>query len=269
MNHTPDLGEGVHAEYEDLSPLKVRIATHRKYSEVPDDPDAAIRDALGLPSNADLLDIGCGTGQFLHDLTPAHRGRLVAIDTSPEALHATRTDRITALQASADNLPLADNEFDIVTARHMLYHVPDPLAALTEARRVLRPGGTFVATVNHPGGLPNTHALVRQAVADVGLTPSPSPTNEMNSDTLPPLVSRVFTHLHVTHYDNALRFDQPEPLTAFAIALLAFCGAGPDTAPAQHQQLTAAITTRVTHWFSNHPGQPWTDPKGYSLVRAT
>ena len=57
-------------------------------------------------------------------------------------------------QAGADALPFPDASFDVLTARHMLYHVPSVPAALAEFRRVLKPGGRFLATTNVAAYMP-------------------------------------------------------------------------------------------------------------------
>ncbi|MEV5242593.1 class I SAM-dependent methyltransferase [Streptomyces cinnamoneus] len=261
--------DAVTAEYADLNPLQVRITTHRLYSEHPDNPDATVRERLQVPSDADLLDIGCGTGQFLRDLDhDGHTGQLTGIDTSTEAVRQTATGRVTALNASADNLPFAPGTFDIVTARHMLYHVTDPLQALREAARVLRSGGTFAATVNHASTAPRTHDLVRTVIQDADAAPSTdSPVNAVNSDTLPPLLRQVFGNVTTVRYDNALVFSRPDPLAEFAVALLPFNGiAATDTA---YDRLAEKIRARALRWFSDHPGQVWRDPKGWALCSAT
>ena len=56
-----------------------------------------------------------------------------------------------AQQGDAAALPFSDAAFDVVTARHMLYHVPDVAAVLAEFRRVLKPGGRFLAVTNAEG----------------------------------------------------------------------------------------------------------------------
>ncbi|MEU5053699.1 class I SAM-dependent methyltransferase [Streptomyces sp. NPDC021096] len=261
--------DAVTAEYADLNPLQVRITTHQLYSERPDNPDTAVRDHLRVPSDADLLDIGCGTGQFLHDLDHhGHTGRLTGLDTSPEAIRQTAVGRVTALHASANNLPFTDGAFDIVTARHMLYHVPDPAQALREARRVLRPGGVYAATVNHARTAPRTHDLVQAVIEDARVMPSAgSPVNAINSDTLPPLLHKAFGNVTTVRYDNALVFTRPQPLADFAVALLPFNGI-PTTNP-EHSWLAEEIRARAQRWFSDRPGQVWRDPKGWSLCSAT
>ena len=47
-------------------------------------------------------------------------------------------------------LPLRDGSFDVVLAAHMLYHVPDRRAAVSELRRVLVPAGVCIAVTNGP-----------------------------------------------------------------------------------------------------------------------
>src|SRR6202167_61896 len=52
------------------------------------------------------------------------------------------------VNADATALPLAPGSVDLLLAMHMLYHVPDPLDAVREFRRVTRPGGTVVVGLN-------------------------------------------------------------------------------------------------------------------------
>jgi SAM-dependent methyltransferase len=64
----------------------------------------------------------------------------------------------------AQALPLPDQAFDVVMARHMLYHVPDINRATAEAARTLRPGGRFLATTNSARTMPEYWDL-REAAA--------------------------------------------------------------------------------------------------------
>ncbi|MGZ4208720.1 MAG: class I SAM-dependent methyltransferase, partial [Actinomycetota bacterium] len=67
-----------------------------------------------------------------------------------------------------ERLPYADDSFDLVVARGALHHVPDPLRALTEIRRVLEPGGTAIVLAEPtPGGERQTGAVVGLAVRAV------------------------------------------------------------------------------------------------------
>ncbi|WP_432499043.1 methyltransferase domain-containing protein [Kineococcus auxinigenes] len=96
-----------------------------------------------------LLDVGCGVGTLTADLA-AHLapGRVVGVDASADVLAAAREAAdargvvVELAVADAGALPFADGEFDVVHAHQVLQHLPDPVAALREMRRVCRPGGT-------------------------------------------------------------------------------------------------------------------------------
>jgi len=92
-----------------------------------------------------ILDAGCGSGGNLRFLR--RYGRVVGIDLAAEALALGRLDQQSKLaRASVLAIPFADASFDLVTSFDVLYHraVPDEQAALSEARRVLRPGGRLL-----------------------------------------------------------------------------------------------------------------------------
>ena len=93
----------------------------------------------------------------IHDLPGV---TLVATDFSPRFVELTAARGVDARQADICYLPFEDDAFDVVYAGWMLYHVRDLERALNEIRRVLRPGGTFVAVTN---GNDHLADLVREA----------------------------------------------------------------------------------------------------------
>jgi SAM-dependent methyltransferase len=70
---------------------------------------------------------------------------VVAVDLSPRKVELARERGVDARLADVEELPFADETFDVVVAAWMLYHVPDLERGLAEIARVLRPGGTLVA----------------------------------------------------------------------------------------------------------------------------
>ncbi len=88
-----------------------------------------------------LIDLACGGGL----LAPHVQGyRHVGLDLSASALRQARDHGVTPLQADVLRLPLADACADVVVAGEVLEHVTDLAAAVREACRVLKPGGTLV-----------------------------------------------------------------------------------------------------------------------------
>jgi ubiquinone/menaquinone biosynthesis C-methylase UbiE len=98
-----------------------------------------------------VLDLGCGPGADLLAFADATgpNGRVIGVDTDPDALHQAK-GRTAALpqvevhQADIQALSILASSVDRVHTDRVLQHVPDPCAALAEARRILRIGGTAV-----------------------------------------------------------------------------------------------------------------------------
>lgn len=110
----------------------------------------AIRSAVP-PHRAmpDVLEVGCGTGAFAARLVEQLPGvALLAVDQSPRLVELTRERGVVAQVQDVQQLLAPDASYDVVLALWMLYHVPELDRGLAEVRRVLRPGGRFVAVTN-------------------------------------------------------------------------------------------------------------------------
>jgi SAM-dependent methyltransferase len=102
----------------------------------------AILAALQLRAGDRLLDVGCGGGLLLRDAR-ANGASATGIDHSEEMVDLARErapDAEVAL-ASAEHLPFPDGSFTAVAMSVVFFSLPRPLAALHEARRVLKPAG--------------------------------------------------------------------------------------------------------------------------------
>ena len=93
-----------------------------------------------------VIDVACGTGAVALELVRRTGCSVVGVDQSPEMLAEARTriagDRITFVEASAQELPFDDASFDGLTAAYLLRYLDDLPAGLAELARVLRPGAT-------------------------------------------------------------------------------------------------------------------------------
>jgi len=96
------------------------------------------------------IDIGCGTGVLLDRLSAVHPAEALAgVDPVREMLAVARQRLSPAIQlheAWAEELPFDAESFDAAVLSNMFHYVDRPLAALSEVRRVLRPGGSLVIT---------------------------------------------------------------------------------------------------------------------------
>ena len=86
-------------DYLTLEPLQTRIQMHQRYSELPDDPEAAALVPLeDIVRGVAAVDVGCGTGSFLRQVRASgHDGPLIGVDTSEAALVSTRKAGIDAV----------------------------------------------------------------------------------------------------------------------------------------------------------------------------
>jgi len=101
-----------------------------------------------LVGDADVLEVGCGTGVMAEQINALPGVTLVATDYSTRFVELTAARGVDTRKADICYLPFDDASFDVVYAGWMLYHVRDLERAFNEVRRVLRPGGTFVAVTN-------------------------------------------------------------------------------------------------------------------------
>ncbi|HEX5762545.1 MAG TPA: methyltransferase domain-containing protein [Solirubrobacterales bacterium] len=115
---------------------------------------AAMRERVGaaLPERGGgtVVDVGCATGTFLLGMAAARPGaELIGVDDDPEILARARakpgSEAVEWREGLAGELPLPDDSADVVTMSLVLHHLlpEQKREAMSEVRRVLRPGGSF------------------------------------------------------------------------------------------------------------------------------
>ncbi|MGA2907798.1 MAG: class I SAM-dependent methyltransferase [Terracidiphilus sp.] len=109
-----------------------------------------------------ILDLGCGDGQLTQRIA-ASGASVVGIDSSPAMVTAARTRGIKADLGPAEKLPYPDQMFEAVFSNAALHWVRGQDETLSQVRRVLRPGGRFVAEMGGHGNI----AAIRVAFAAV------------------------------------------------------------------------------------------------------
>lgn len=118
----------------------------------------------------DVLEIGVGMGADHVEWAKAAPRTLSGIDLTPRAIELTRS-RLEAnslkshLQvADAESLPFEDKSFDLVYSWGVLHHSPDTTRAISEAHRVLRPGGTARIMIYHRHSIVGYMLWIRYAL---------------------------------------------------------------------------------------------------------
>ncbi|GGN12529.1 methyltransferase domain-containing protein [Halarchaeum nitratireducens] len=110
---------------------------------------------LALDADDRVLDVGCGTGFGTEGLLQ-YTEHVYGLDQSEGQLEKAwakfgKTDRVDFTFGDAERLPFADDSFDAVWSSGSIEYWPNPVAALREFRRVVKPGGdVLVVGPNYP-----------------------------------------------------------------------------------------------------------------------
>ncbi|WP_193045170.1 methyltransferase domain-containing protein [Mycolicibacterium baixiangningiae] len=124
-------------------------------------------DWLRIPAGGTALDVGCGPGNITAALARAAGpdGLALGVDISePMLARAVRAEagpQVGFLRADAQRLPFRDETFDAATSLAVFQLIPDPVAALSEMVRVLRPGRRIAIMVPTPGPAKSLEILTR------------------------------------------------------------------------------------------------------------
>jgi SAM-dependent methyltransferase len=101
---------------------------------------------IPLPTGAEVLDAGCGSGRTLEELTDF--GHVSGIELNPQAAEVARGRGAFDVRIGRlEEMPWDSATFDLITCLDVIEHTPDDRATLRELRRVCKPGGWLLVTV--------------------------------------------------------------------------------------------------------------------------
>jgi 2-polyprenyl-3-methyl-5-hydroxy-6-metoxy-1,4-benzoquinol methylase len=108
-----------------------------------------VAETLLTDPNKKLLEIGCGSGNFLDYVAKRSGVEAIGLDTSPAAIAQCQKRQLSAYCQTLEQFTAEhdDAEFDLVCAFHCLEHVAHPKSLLLAMKRVLAPNGRVVVSV--------------------------------------------------------------------------------------------------------------------------
>ncbi|HEY5195648.1 MAG TPA: class I SAM-dependent methyltransferase [Solirubrobacteraceae bacterium] len=101
---------------------------------------------LRIPGDVAILDAGCGSGRNMVDLSAF--GRVTGLELADASVAKARGRGVgEVVQGTLDAMPFASASFDLAVSLDVIEHLEDDRLALSELRRVVRPGGSLLITV--------------------------------------------------------------------------------------------------------------------------
>lgn len=205
-----------------------------------------------------ILDLGCGDGQLTERIA-ATGASVVGIDASPQMVAAARSRGVKADQGPAEKLPYPDHIFEAVFSNAVLHWVRGQDEMLSQVRRVLGPGGRFVAEMGGHGNIAAIRVafagvLARHGFASLGERGNYYPTAEAYSNRL---------ERHGFTVKRILFFPRPTPLNDGGMTgwLNTFCRGALDALPETLRTtavdetvalLATALRDHDGHWTADY-----------------
>ncbi|MBS4193585.1 class I SAM-dependent methyltransferase [Lederbergia citri] len=226
--------ESIRSIYKTGKNLEAKYIVIKEYAIHEQSFEEWVIEKLNLTGNVKVLDVGAGNGRFSIPIASKLKnngGLMIAGDLSTGVLNesylvATKEGLpMVHLKIDAEDLPFLSKEFDIVMANHMLYHVGNITRGLEEMQRVMKGGGTFLATTNSETGMPEFFSLHLQTMNELGIGFEHSKNHltfsmENGEEILRSFFDKVDKHV----FDAGFIVDDPEPVLQYYMATQLYQG---------------------------------------------
>ncbi len=207
------------SQYQDSTNLKTRVDLHSRFSLNYYGWSKWVFDQFRLKPQANILELGCGTGGLWSDnLTRVpEKCNVLLTDFSEGMLRQTRFRlagdqrfKFQRVDAQTFPLPFLNSHFDMVVANHMLYHILDRQSLFSEIARILKPNGfLYTSTVGQRHLIEITDMLIE---FDPTLSSWGTATGSFTLENGTTQLSPWFTNIRLNRYEDALAVTEVEPL---------------------------------------------------------
>lgn len=211
----------VKEQYMKTDNLKTRISIHDKYSTNKMGMTNWYFTIYQIENGMKVLELGCGTGSMWIDHKDAiSRCSHIVFSDLSEGMLAEAKSNIGLFQNTEykvidiQEIPFADDYFDIVIANYMLYHVPNIDKAISEVSRVLKKGGYFYAGTTGENGIMET--IVKILGLDLSYTNSFSLENGTEK------MKSYFSKIEIKRYEDSLAVTNIDDLMDYIYSGITF-----------------------------------------------
>jgi SAM-dependent methyltransferase len=154
----------------------------------------SVVEAMQLANTSRVLDVGAGTGALTNALrAAAPHASVVSLDPAAQMLQIAHRRGATAVVADAAAIPCHDASVDAVLLAYVLFHLLDPAAALREAARALRLGGTIGTVTWASETQPPASKVWDRTLDELGVPSLPAHGNHSGLETIDAISALVGT----------------------------------------------------------------------------
>lgn len=237
--HLTNMENTLKTQYENSSNISARINLHTLYSTNKLGWFSWVYEQCPIKAGAKVLEIGCGSGALwkenfdklpndiniiLNDIsegmlrdTRRELTKYSGSDNDEEVLHADNNLTFDFHAFDCSNIPYDDESFDIVIANHVLFYCDDIEKVLSEVRRVLKSGGTFICSTYGPAHMKEITELVNKFNSSIILS-ADKLYERFGLDNGMTLLAPYFSKIKRMIYDDELIVDEAEPLIEYIIS---------------------------------------------------
>lgn len=208
----------VENQYATTDKLQQRIDFHNRYSTNKQGYYPWLFEQCVFEEGMTILELGSGKGDIWADhMSAVSANMTVVLSDFSEAMVRTLKDRfkvcrVTVKQIDIESIPYEAEQFDVVIANAMLYHVPNLDQGLKEVARVLKTGGTFYASTFGTDGFMN---FMTKSLEFVGIQTSTNANTSFTLENGGDILGQYFRQIDRRLYDDQLVITDTDDLIAY------------------------------------------------------
>lgn len=223
--HLTGMEKSMKTQYQNASNISSRIRLHQLYSQNKQGWFPWIFEQCHLCPHMEVLELGCGDGSFWSN----------SLAKVPKDIHITLSDiskgmlrdaqrtigagdsRFAFQNFNCQEIPYADNHFDLILANHVLFYCSDISAACQEIKRVLKPDGMFLCSTYGHNHMKEISQLVNE-FDDRIILAAQNLYEKFGLENGMEILQQHFCNIMQKDYPDHLLVPEAEPLIAYILS---------------------------------------------------
>lgn len=223
--HLTGMEKSLKSQYQDGTNISARIRLHQKYSVNPQGWFPWIYEQCEIHSGMHILELGCGNGAlWTENMEKLPAGLHILLSDISEGMIrdirrtiGTENPRFTYEIFDCSQLPLEENQYDLVIANHVLFYCDDIPQVCREICRVLKPGGRFICSTYGAKHMQEISQLVQRFDSRIQLA-ADNLYERFGLENGPDLLKDFFKKIALKKYEDSIQLDQPELLMEYILS---------------------------------------------------